>query len=495
MGGIQRGGSPFLNGKARQLMIGGNWTDSLSGKSFPTINPASGAVLSQIAQGNKNDVDLAVAAARAAFDGPWSKTKPFERQAMILRLADLIDKNFEELATLDTLEMGAPMKRAFGNRQRALGLLRYYAGQAVTISGDTLGNSLPGDFLSYTVKEPVGVVAAITPWNGPTVGTLMKLGPVLATGCTMVIKPSEEASLAPLRIAELCLEAGIPEGVYNVITGYGHEAGAALAAHPDVDKISFTGSIATGQKIAQAATINLKRVTLELGGKSPDIVFADADLDAAVPGAALGCFSNSGQICCAGTRLFVERPIYEEFTHRVAEFGETLRLGDGLDLDTDIGPLVSSKQLDKVCSYMDIGRHEGAHTISGGARSAETKHASGYFVPPTVFVDVKNEMRIAQEEIFGPVLSAIPFDGIDEAIAMSNQTVFGLGSGLWTRDISKANRMARALRAGTVWINCYLALDPAVPFGGVGMSGYGREMGPQQVDDYLNIKSVWTRFG
>jgi aldehyde dehydrogenase (NAD+) len=485
----------LLGSNPRQHMIGGKWVNSLSGKTFSTINPANGAVLAQIALGDSQDVDRAVAAARAAFNGPWSKTKPFERQAMILRLADLIERHFEELATLDTLEMGAPMKRAFGNRQRALGLLRYYAGQAVTISGETLGNSLPGEYLSYTVKEPIGVVAAITPWNGPTVGTLMKLGPVLATGCTMILKPSEEASLAPLRIAELCLEAGIPEGVYNVITGYGHDAGAALAAHPDVDKISFTGSIATGQKIAQAATVNLKRVTLELGGKSPDIVFADADLDAAVTGAALGCFSNSGQICCAGTRLFIERSIYEEFTHRVAEFGKTLRLGNGLDLDTDIGPLVSSSQLDKVSSYISIGRDEGACTISGGGRSAESHHASGYFMPPTVFVDVNNNMRIAQEEIFGPVLSAIPFDDIDQVIAMSNQTIFGLGSGLWTRDISKANRLAKALRAGTVWINCYLALDPAVPFGGVGMSGYGREMGPQQVDDYLNIKSVWTCFG
>ncbi len=486
---------PFLDGKPKKLMIGGRWVDAASGETFETLNPVNGKVLAQIAMGEAADVDRAVAAARAAFEGAWRKVKPFERQAMILRLAELIEKNFEELSLLDTLEMGAPMKRAIGNRQRALGLLRYYAGQAVSIRGDTLDNSLPGEFLSYTLKEPVGVVAAITPWNGPTVGTLMKLGPVLATGCTMILKPSEEGSLAPLRLAELCLEAGIPEGVYNVITGYGHTAGAALAAHPDVNKISFTGSIPTGQKIAQAATGNLKRVTLELGGKSPDVVFADADLDAAVPGAALGCFANSGQICCAGTRLFVERPIYEEFTHRVAEFGKTLRLGDGLDLETDIGPLVSSKQLERVCSYMDIGREEGAQTISGGARSSQAGHESGNFVPPTVFVDVKNDMRIAQEEIFGPVLSAIPFDDIEEAIALSNQTVFGLGSGLWTRDITKANRMAKALRAGTVWINCYLAIDPAVPFGGVGMSGYGREMGPQHIEDYLELKSVWTRYG
>lgn len=485
---------PFLDGKSKKLMIGGKWVEAATGETFDTFNPATGEKLASVALADSTDVDRAVAAARAAFEGPWRNVKPFERQAMILRLAELVETHFEELALLDTLEMGAPMKRAMGNRQRALGLLRYYAGQAVSIRGDTLGNSMPGDYLSYTLKEPVGVVAAITPWNGPTVGTIMKLGPVLATGCALILKPSEEASLAPLRLAELCLEAGIPEGVYNVVTGYGHTAGAALAAHMNVDKISFTGSIATGQKIAQAATGNLKRVTLELGGKSPDVVFADADLDAAVPGAALGCFANSGQICCAGTRLFVERPIYEEFTQRVAEYGRTLRLGNGLDMETDIGPLVSGKQLERVSSYLDIGRDEGAQTISGGARSTQQDHASGFFMPPTVFVDVRNDMRIAQEEIFGPVLSAIPFDTIEEAITLSNRTIFGLGSGLWTRDVTKAHRMAKGLRAGTVWINCYLALDPAVPFGGVGMSGYGREMGPQQIEDYLDIKSVWTRF-
>jgi len=486
---------PFLNGKAKQMMVGGKWVDAASGQTFATINPANGQELAQVAMGDAIDVDRAVAAARAAFEGSWGKAKPFERQARILRLAQLIDDNFDELCMLDTLEMGAPVKRVAGQRIRAQALLRFYAAQAVAIRGDTIENSAPGEFLSYTLKEPVGVVGAITPWNGPTIGTILKVGPVLATGCTLVMKPSEEGSLAPLRIAELCLEAGIPEGVFNVVTGYGGGAGAALAAHPDVDKISFTGSVGVGQKIAQAATVNLKRVTLELGGKSPDVVFADADLDAAVPGAAMGCFANSGQVCCAGTRLFVQRAIYEEFTQRVAEFGKTLRVGDGLDPETDIGPLVSARQLDRVSSYLDIGREEGARTISGGARSAEAELAAGYFVPPTVFVDVNNDMRIAQEEIFGPVLSAIPFDDVDEAIALSNKSNFGLGSGLWTRDINKANRMAKELRAGTVWINCYLTLDPAVPFGGFGMSGYGREMGPQHIEDYLETKAVWTRYG
>jgi aldehyde dehydrogenase (NAD+) len=484
---------PFLDGKPKQLMIDGASVDATTGRYFETVNPATGEVLAQIAEGDAADVDRAVAAARAAFEGPWRKAKPFDRQAALLRLAELVDKHFDELAILDTLEMGAPLRRTVGNRARAIGLLRYYAAQAVGIRGDTIENSLPGDYVSYTLKEPVGVVAAITPWNGPTVGTILKLGPVIATGCTMVLKPSEEASLAPLRLAELCLEAGIPKGVFNVVTGFGHTAGAALASHPDVNKVSFTGSYLTGQKIAQASTSNLKRVTLELGGKSPDVVFADADLDAAVPGAGMACFSNSGQICCAGTRLFVERPIYEEFTARVAEFGKTLRLGHGSDPETDIGPLVSSRQLERVTSYLEIGHTEGARALTGGTRSTEGNLAQGYFVPPTVFADVKNDMRIAQEEIFGPVLSAIPFDNIDEAIEMCNRTIYGLGSGLWTRDVTKAHRMARGLRAGSVWINCYLALDPAVPFGGVGMSGYGREMGPQHIDEYLDVKSVWTR--
>jgi aldehyde dehydrogenase (NAD+) len=308
-----------------------------------------------------------------------------------------------------------------------------------------------------------------------------------------VLKPAEEAVLTPLRLGELCLEAGVPPGVVNVITGFGETAGAALARHPGVDKVAFTGSNATGQKIVEASAGNLKRITLELGGKSPNIVFADADLDAAVPAAAMACFVNSGQICSAGTRLFVERKIYDEFTARVAEYGRNLRVGDSRDPSTEIGPLVSADQLARVTSYLDIGRQEGAKPLVGGHRLMDGRLANGYFVPPTVFANVNNEMRIAQEEIFGPVLSAIPFDSYDEVVALANRTIYGLGSGVWTRDIAKAHGMAKALRAGNVWVNCYLVFDPAVPFGGYKMSGYGREMGPNHVDEYLNVKSVWVK--
>jgi aldehyde dehydrogenase (NAD+) len=484
---------PFLDGKPKRMLIDGRWVEAASGKTFETINPSTGQVLATVAEGDSDDIDRAVEAARRAFNGPWSKFKPFERQNLLLKLADLVDKNFEELAALDTLDMGAPITRTLGNRLRAVGMLRYYAGQATSIHGETIENSLPGDYVSFTLKEPVGVVGAIIPWNGPLTATIWKIGPALATGCTVVLKPAEEAPLTSLRLAELCLEAGVPPGVVNVVPGYGETAGAALSAHPDVDKVAFTGSHVTGQKIIQASAGNLKRVSLELGGKSPDIVFADADLDAAVPGASMAVFANSGQICSAGTRLFVEQKIYEEFTAKVAAFSKTLRIGNSSDADTQVGPLVSSEQLDRVTGYLAIGRQEGATPLSGGARLTEGDMASGFFVPPTVFSGVKDEMRIAQEEIFGPVISAIPFTDIEEVIERGNRTSFGLGSGVWTRDVNKAHKLARAIRAGSVWINCYQAMDPAVPFGGYKMSGYGRESGKQHVEEYLNVKAVWIK--
>ncbi|MCC6779492.1 MAG: aldehyde dehydrogenase family protein, partial [Hyphomicrobiales bacterium] len=377
--------------------------------------------------------------------------------------------------------------------QRVIGMLRYYAGMATTIHGETIDNSLPGEIFSYTLKEPIGVVGAIIPWNGPLGASIWKLGPVLATGCTVVLKPAEEAPLTSLRLGELALEAGVPPGVVNVVPGYGETAGAALAEHPGVDKVAFTGSHLTGQSIVRASATNLKRVSLELGGKSPDIVFADADLDAAVPGAAMAVFANSGQICSAGTRLMVEDRIYDEFTEKVANFGKKLKVGNGLDPDTQIGPLVSEQQLERVTGYLSIGKQEGARALSGGERLTDGALAQGYFVPPTVFANVKDDMRIAQEEIFGPVISAIPFKGLDDLLARANATHFGLGSGVWTRDVSKAHRFAKGLRAGSVWVNCYQAMDPAVPFGGYKMSGYGRESGVHHVDEYLNTKAVWIK--
>lgn len=484
----------FLDGTPKKLLIDGKWVQAASGKTFTTVNPSTGKALAEIAEGTAEDVDRAVKAARRAFEGPWRKFKPHDRQEILLKLADLVERNFDEFTQLDALEMGEPITRRRNAKRRVLGLIRYYAGMATALHGETVENSAPGgDFVTYTLKEPVGVVGAIVPWNGPMVSWIWKLGPVLATGCTAVYKPSEEASLSALRLAELLCETGLPDGVVNIVTGFGPDAGMALAAHPGVDKIAFTGSVATGQKVLQASVGNLKRVTLELGGKSPDIVFADVDMETAVPGAAMGCFGNTGQVCSAGTRLFVEDGIYDEFTERVADFSRKLNVGNALDPETQIGPIVSQKQLDRVSSYLDLGRDEGAKVLSGGTRLTDKAREGGYFIPPTVFADVRDDMRIAREEIFGPVVSAIRFSDIEEVARRANETEYGLGSGVWTRDVGKAHYLAKAIRAGSVWINCYQMMDPAMPFGGYKMSGYGRESGTAQFDDYLNVKSVWIR--
>jgi len=476
----------------RKLLIDGTWQAAASGRVFETRNPATGELLAHVAEGDAEDIDRAVTAARRAFEGPWSRMKPVERQNLLLKFADLVERNIDELITLDTLDMGAPIVYGRANPMRVPNMIRHYAGAAMAIHGETIPNSAPGEIFTYTTKEPVGVVGAIIPWNGPIGTTVWKIGPVLATGCTLVLKPAEESPLTALRLGELLLEAGVPPGVVNIVTG-GAAAGAALAAHMDVDKVAFTGSHFTGQKIVQASAGNLKRLSLELGGKSPDIVFADADLDAAVPGAAMAAFANAGQVCTAGTRMFVERPIYEEFVSRVAEFGRKLRVGNGIDPTTQIGPLVSARQLERVTGYMEIGRGEGARAVSGGARLTEGALADGFFVAPTVFADVNNDMRIAREEIFGPVISAIPFDSVDEVIRLANATQFGLGGGVWTRDVGKAHLVSKRIRAGVVWVNCYNVSDPAMPFGGYKSSGYGRESGRQQLEDYLQLKSVWIK--
>jgi aldehyde dehydrogenase (NAD+) len=478
----------YLGGSPKQLLIGGSWVPARSGAVRPALDPATGQPIAAIAEGGLEDVDDAVRAARSAFEGPWRRSTPAERARLIQRLADLVERDEEVLGLIDTFDMGAPRARGLGAVRAGLARLRWNGGQALSIRGETPQSSLPGEFLTYTLKEPVGVVGAIIPWNSPVASALWKLGPVLATGCTVVLKPAEDASLAPLRLAELCLEAGIPDGVVNVVTGQGSVVGAALAAHPDVDKVAFTGSLATAQHIMRAAAGNVKRLSLELGGKSPNIVFADADLEAAAAGAASAVFANSGQICSAGTRLFVERPVYDELVERVAAASEALRVGPGIDPATDLGPLVSATQLERVLGYIESGCREGAGLASGGSRVGD----AGYFVRPTLFRDVADDMTVAREEIFGPVLVALPFDSVEEVARRANAVPGGLASGVWTRNGSTAHRMAKLLRAGTVWLNCYQVMDPSMPFGGFGPSGYGREGGIQHLDHYLEVKSVYA---
>ncbi|WP_066768024.1 aldehyde dehydrogenase family protein [Sphingobium sp. CCH11-B1] len=480
----------LLDTPHQDMLIGGQRVPALSGQRFETRNPATGDLLATVAQGGAEDVDRAVKSARTAFEGPWRRMKPVERQRIMLRLADLVEQHFEELAMLDTLDLGAPYSRTIMGKARAGALLRYYAGQATLIAGDTIDNSAMGDVLSHTLKEPIGVVAAINPWNGPIGMSVWKAGPVLATGCTLVMKPAEQTPLSALRFGELCLEAGVPDGVINIVTGLG-DAGAALSSHPDVDKIAFTGSTGVGEKILHAAAGTMKRVTVELGGKSPNIVFADADLDKAVPAAAMAVFANAGQICSAGTRLFVQGTIHDEFMERLAAFTKTIKVGDPLDPTTQMGPVVSLAQMDKILAFIDGANTQGAHPLTGGARMSGAGYDAGYFIEPTIFTHVADDMTIAREEIFGPVLSAFTFDTIEEVLARANATEFGLGSGVWTRDLGTAHRMARGIRAGSVWVNCYQMLDPAVPFGGYRMSGFGRESGPHHIEDYLETKAVW----
>jgi len=470
----------------RQLFIDGNFSGAVSGKTFPVYDPSTGEVMAQVAEGDRADIDRAVRAARKAFDGgPWRTMSPSERGRMLYRLADKLEERLEDFALLESLDNGKPLAIArVADVPLAVDLFRYMAGWATKILGNTI--PVPGDFHAYTRKEPIGVVGQIIPWNFPLLMAAWKLGPALAAGNTVVLKPAEQTPLSALLLAELIAEVGFPDGVVNVVPGYGETAGAALSAHPDVDKVAFTGSTEVGKLIAIAATGNLKKVTLELGGKSPNIVFADADLDAAAAGAAMAIFFNHGQCCVAGSRLYIERPVYDRVLAGVAEEAKKISVGHGLDERSGMGPLVSQEQLERVTGYIKSGLDEGARAHIGGKRVGER----GYFVEPTILVDTKPHMKVVQEEIFGPVVTAMPFDDPNEILPAANDTVFGLGAGVWTRDISKAHRTAAGLRAGTVWVNCYNVFDAALPFGGYKQSGWGREMGYEAINMYTETKSV-----
>jgi aldehyde dehydrogenase (NAD+) len=470
-----------------QLLIDGKWVNSVSGRTFETINPTNGEAICRVQEGEKPDVDKAVKAARRAFDeGPWKKMNARERGRLLYKLADLIEQNVDDLAALETLDNGKPIRDSRNaDLPLTIDCYRYYAGWADKIEGKTI--PINGPYFCYTRHEPVGVVGQIIPWNFPLLMMAWKLGPALAAGCTIVLKPAEQTPLSALRVAELAMEAGFPPGVINVVPGFGETAGAAISEHMDVDKVAFTGSTEVGKLIMKAAAnSNLKRVTLELGGKSPNIVFADADIDAAVAGAHFALFFNQGQCCCAGSRLFVESHIHDEFVDRMTKRVKTTKLGDPFDPETTQGPQVSQEQFDKVMSYIDAGKQQGANLVSGGARHGN----AGYYVEPTVFSGVKDEHKIAQEEIFGPVMSIIPFKDLDEVVARGNRSMYGLAAAVWTKDVTKAHRMAAALKAGTVWVNCYDVFDAAAPFGGFKMSGIGRELGEYALRNYTEIKTV-----
>ena len=476
--------------RPRPMLIGAAWVFAQSGETISVENPATGHEIGRVPSGSAADADLAVAAARKSFESRvWRGLTPDARAAIIWKLADLIEANMEEFARLEILDNGMTRNFAVATIASAASKLRYYAGYATKIYGRTAQMGADMEFHAYSVPEPIGVAVLITPWNGPlaTLGT--KLAPALAAGCSVVIKPAELTSLSALRLGELALEAGVPPGVINIVTGYGHIVGAALVNHDGVDKVSFTGSTVVGKSIVQAAAGNLKRVTLELGGKSPVFIFDDADMETAIPAAAMGIFMNSGQACYAGSRLYVQDSVYDHVVDGLKAAAQKMRLGSGFEPTTQLGPLISARQRDRVMSYIESGCADGADLVTGG----KTHGDEGYFVEPTIFANARADMRIVQEEIFGPVLSVMRFNGLEDVASLGNSTSYGLGAGVYTRDVSKAHKTARLLETGMVWVNCYGRADKALPFGGFKQSGWGRENGPEGLDAFLEHKSVFMK--
>jgi phenylacetaldehyde dehydrogenase len=471
------------------LLIGNRWHPASGGDPIRVINPADGKAISAIGESSTGDIDSAVAAARKAFDsGPWPGMKPGERSRIIYRLADAMEAHAEELAQLETLDNGKPIRWARGDIFASIGAIRYYAGWADKIHGSTHNVNMPGNYHVYTLKEPVGVVAQIVPWNYPLVMAAMKLGPALAAGCTIVLKPAEDTSLSALRLGEIIVEAGLPEGVVNIVTGLGRTVGAALAAHKGIDKIAFTGSTATGKAIAQVAAADLKKVSLELGGKSPNIIMADANLEAAIPSSAMGIFYNSGQTCMAPSRLYVHKSVADKVISGIAAVGASLKIAPGLDETSELAPLVSQRQFDRVSAYVAAGKASGAEIASGGKRVGN----EGFFFEPTVIAQTRNDMKIVREEIFGPVLVVQTFNDADEAMTLANDNDYGLAAAIWTQNIGQAHRMAKAVKSGIVGINTAMGADWDVPLGGYKQSGIGRENGRDGLELYLQTKSVFT---
>jgi acyl-CoA reductase-like NAD-dependent aldehyde dehydrogenase len=473
------------------MLLDGQFVPALEGRTVPVENPATEEIVAHMPEGSAADVDRAVASARKSFDkGSWRKNSAVQREKILWVLSDLMEKHLDELVELEVIDNGMPIGMVTRAIERAIDGLRYYAGMCTKIHGVTSDISgQRADFHAYSLVEPIGVVGLIVPWNSPLSAACNKLAPALAAGCSCVLKPAEQTPLTALRLGQLALEAGIPPGVLNIVTGNGPVVGAALANHPGIDKISFTGSTEVGKELVRAAAGNLKRLTLELGGKSPVFIFDDADMDIAIPRAAAAIFSNSGQICYAGSRLFIQRKSYDKVVAGIAAIAGKMRIGSGFEPKTELGPLISRRQHERVLAYIDSGRAEGAELVAGGA----APDGKGYFIQPTVFANPRADMRIVQEEIFGPVLAAMPFDTVEEVAALANATRYGLGAGVFTRDLSTAHRTAKAIQAGNVWVNFYGGADKSLPFGGYKESGWGREGGTEGIEAFMEKKAVYIR--